>query len=224
MEIIPINQFKINIRLTCYISGLLGIILMMVWLFSFIRSMQSFYKGESSLKGEQYMRAITFFDRSIHWYTPFNPYVRKSAERLWEIGKNAEQQGDTKLSLIAYRTIRRGFFSASSFYQPGRKWIELCESKIFKLTKLQTKNRQGRHRAESLKKEDLFKKKADRPDIIWTIILEIGFLGWVGTILCFIMSGALRGREPKSSALKNLKWVMMSIIFFTIWIIGMIWA
>lgn len=91
-----------SIKKTYMILGLIAIFLIMVWARAFYGSMKAYHQGEIYLKGKQYIKAITFFDRSIHWYTPFNPYVRKSAERLWEIGNYAEGQGDIKLALIAY--------------------------------------------------------------------------------------------------------------------------
>ena len=110
-------------KMACIILCLVAIGLMMVWVRAFYGSMQAYQQGEVYLEEKQYVRAVTFFDRSIHWYTPFNPYVRKSAERLWGIGEHAEKEGDVQLALIAYRTIRRGFYGASHFITPGMAWI-----------------------------------------------------------------------------------------------------
>jgi hypothetical protein len=106
-------------------------------------------QGEAHFTANQYIKAITFFDRSIHWYTPFNPYVRKSAERLWEISKDAQKRGDIRLALIATRTIRRGFIAERSFYTPGRDWIEKCDLRIYDLLKIE------QHRTDVLKGEEI---------------------------------------------------------------------
>ena len=54
------------------------IILISVWIRAFIGAMKNYNKGKDSFDREQYIMAITFFDRSMHWYTPFNPYVERS--------------------------------------------------------------------------------------------------------------------------------------------------
>ena len=69
--------------------ALLVIFLLMVWARVFYGSMQACREGEIHFQKAQYIKAITFFDRSMHWYTLFNPYVRKSAERPWEISQDA---------------------------------------------------------------------------------------------------------------------------------------
>jgi len=66
----------------------------MVWARAFYGSMTAYYEGETYLKAQQYIKSITFFDRSIHWYTPFNFFVERSTERLWGLGNHTEQQGD----------------------------------------------------------------------------------------------------------------------------------
>jgi len=60
--------------------------------------MQDYKTAETLLKENQTIRAITYFDRSLHWYAPLNPYVEWSAKRLWEIGERAEQEKDPRLA------------------------------------------------------------------------------------------------------------------------------
>ncbi|MFC1868337.1 hypothetical protein ACFL0H_09410 [Thermodesulfobacteriota bacterium] len=216
------KQHRKNSNLIWFISGLLCIIVIMVWALAFFRSMQAFHEGEFYFEDRQYIRAITYFDRSIRWYTPFNPYITKSAEQLMAIGRKAEAQDDTLLSLIAYRTIRRGYFAVNNFYQPGKEMIEQCESHIYRLTKLQMEIKGGREGTKSFNKEDLFKGKANRPGVLWSIIVEIGFLGWIGTILGLIISKVSPGKEPESQVLKNIKWAGIIIVFYTMWIMGMV--
>ena len=145
-------------------------------------------QGEAHFTANQYIKAITFFDRSIHWYTPFNPYVRKSAERLWEISKDAQKRGDIRLALIATRTIRRGFIAERSFYTPGRDWIEKCDLRIYELLKLD-QDRKGDLKGEKIDIDTVLKDPQVRgPDILWTIVLLAGLLGWIGSAIGFIMS------------------------------------
>ena len=211
-------------KMVFMILGLITVLLLMVWARIFYSSMKAYYTGESYLRDKQYIRAITFFDRSIHWYTPFNPYVERSAERLWNIGNNAEQKGDTKLALIAFRTIRGGFYSTHSFYKPGREWIKKCDTQINQLMRPELRKR-GSPVSSRMKGGYITERQKDpSPSIFWTIFLEVGFLGWIGSVMGFIIFILGRKEEPKFSIFSSFVWITLTSIFFALWIIGMMKA
>ena len=212
------------VKMTCTILALISISFIMVWARAFYGSMQAYKKAEDYLAEHRYIKAITYFDRSIHWYTPFNPYVRKSAQGLWQIGEHAEERGDIKLALIAYRTIRRGFYAASHFITPGKGWVEKCDSRIHKLVRLESQDRKRGLDFESKKKRILESQKTVPPDIFWSIVLEIGFLGWIGSVIGFIMF-AIRRREGHDKLMySKFLWVVLASVFFALWIVGMMKA
>ena len=213
-----------NKKMIFMILGFMTVILLMVWARVFYGSMKAYYEGETYLKEKQYIRAITFFDRSIHWYTPFNPFVERSAEQIWFLGNHAEQKGDIKLALIAFRTIRGGFYSAYSVYQPGREWIKKCDIKINQLMELEERKR-GTLESSKVGRRYLSERQKDSsPNIFWTIFLEIGFLGWVGSVIGFIMFPLRRTGETKYSTFSSLVWIGLILVFFAFWIIGMMKA
>ncbi len=212
------------LKILSFIMAVIAILLIMVWARVFYGSMQACQEGEIYLKAGQHIKAITFFDRSIHWYTPFNPYVHKSAERLWEISNGAQKRGDIRLTLIAVRTIRRGFIAARSFYTPGRDWIEKCNLRIYELLKIE---QDGKNNLKGEKIEEgsvLDNPQVKGPDILWSIILLAGLLGWIGSVIGFILSGFRHSHERNLLNVSNLKWIILWAAFFTIWIIGMIRA
>jgi hypothetical protein len=187
--------------------GLTLVVLALVWIRAFFVSMHAYQEGEGYLKNQQHIKAITFFDRSIHWYAPLNPYAHKSAQRLWEIGTHAEKQGDIGLALIATRTIRRGFLAARSFYTPGRNWIERCDAKI-----------------ASLMAQDLPSKVSlppTEPNVSWTLILEIGLIGWIGSAFGFLTLSLRGGQTVRLRSRAAIFWGIMVIVFYAMWIVGM---
>lgn len=212
------------IRIACISLGLIATLLIMVWARAFYGSIKAYETGETCLKEGRYIRAITFFDRSIHWYTPLNPYIEKSAERLWQIGEHAEERGDTKLALIAYRAIRRGFYAASHFITPGREWIEKCDSRIRKLVRLESQAMKRSPDFESKKKRILESQKTVPPDVFWSVVLEIGFLGWIGSVIGFIMFAIRRREGPEKSTYLSFVWIGLAFVFFALWIVGMMKA
>ena len=213
-----------NFRTILASVALVVIFLLMVWTRVFYGSMQACREGEIHLQKTQYIKAITFFDRSIHWYTPFNPYVHESAEHLWKISMDAQARGDIRLALIAARTIRRGFVSARSFYLPGRDWIEKCDLRIYALLKIEQGKNDNLIEEKILKGSVFDDPQVRGPDIFWSIILLTGLLGWIGSAIAFLMSGFRASQENKVLNVSNFKWIALWAVCFAVWIVGMVKA
>ena len=213
-----------NFRTILASVALVVIFLLMVWARVFYGSMQACREGEIHLQKTQYIKAITFFDRSIHWYTPFNPYVHKSAEHLWKISMDDQARGGIRLALIATRTIRRGFVSARSFYLPGRDWIEKCDLRIYELLKIEQEKNDNLIEEKIIKGSVFDDPQVRGPDIFWSIILLTGLLGWIGSAIAFLMSGFRASQENKVLNVSNFKWIALWAVCFTIWIVGMMKA
>jgi hypothetical protein len=194
--------------------------LALVWIRAFYGSMHAYQQAEVYLAKHQNIKAITFLDRSIHWYTPLNPYVSKSAQRLWEICTQADQQGDVQLALIAARTIRRGFWGVRSFYVPGKDWINRCDRKIASLMAKEF----GGQKVNVDTALASSTEQAPEPDVFWTLILEVGLFGWIGSAIGFLMHGLTKGRTPELRSRPAMFWGIMIIIFYTLWIVGMVKA
>jgi len=185
------------------------LLLAILWARVFCGSMKDFETGETFLKENQIIRAITYFDRSLHWYAPLNPYVQKSAQRLWEIGDRAERDGDLKLAFIAFSTIRNGFHGSSHFVVPGKQWIERSESRIKDLVRLEVRDKA------------LSDQKVNPPDVFWTVVLEIGLLGWIGSVFVLIFFWAGGVKQPRPRYGSPLPWLIMAAACFSLWIMGM---
>jgi hypothetical protein len=215
---------RLRFRKLLTVLSLLVITLGMLWVKVFMGSMKAYEEGERSLEQSEFTRAVTYYDRSLHWYAPWNPYVERSAQRLWEISEKAEGGGDVRLAIIALRTIRRGFYGASHLYLPGKPWIERCELKIQELLDLEivrhdSSHGEGRVGDGSKKVEDI-----SSPDVFWSLVVEVGFLGWIGSALCFIVSAFPDGRSGRKRLGRSLTWSILLVISFSLWIIGMIKA
>ena len=60
------------------VAAVFLVVLLILWIRVFYGSMQDYKTGETLLKENQTIRAITYFDRSLHWYAPLNPYMERS--------------------------------------------------------------------------------------------------------------------------------------------------
>jgi hypothetical protein len=197
------------------------VFLAMVWVRAFYGSMRAYEQGERYFEKGQFIQAITFFDRSIHWYTPYNPYVEKSANKLWEIGRRSRQDGDVKLALIAVRAVRGGFYSARSFYTPGKNWIRMCDKKIHELEELEKTQKGLQSEPGTGVPVGEKTQEVPGPNPGWSVVVVLSFLGWVGSILVFIFCAFGAKKEGGGRLRRGVPWLGMAGAFYILWIIGM---
>lgn len=221
------RQF-IRYKLTRYIVLvflLLAIMFIAIWIRALIGSNENFAEGEKYFNEKQYIKAITFFDRSMHWYSPFNPYIDRSAEYLLKICEQAEQTNDERLSLFAIETIRNSFYSSRSFYSPGADWIKRCDDKIRYI--INNQNEEILKVKDEFKSQDKTNKQVivyNDPDILWTIVLEIGLFGWIGAVLGFIFYYLRPYLKTRKYIHNYWFWLLVAAVSYSIWIIGLIKA
>jgi len=165
--------------------------------------------------------AITHYERAILWYLPVGGYVTPSAERLWEIGRDLEET-DVKLALIAYRSLRSAFYATRSFYTPGRSWIDRTDERISALMALAPPAFEKEKRMSQAERKDqalAILKRPMRPYAGWSIILEVGFWGWIAGTLLFIFRAF--NTEHQLNMRRGFFWGGVAIFFYSLWIVGM---
>lgn len=94
------------------------------------RQWSQFNRGEKALAAGDHINAIAGFESAIHMYTPLSPLVERSAQKLWTIGQELEQKGESEKALIAYRGLRSAFYATHGLTRPGLSWIARCDEKI----------------------------------------------------------------------------------------------
>jgi hypothetical protein len=204
------------------IKGLIAAGIILILIFGKIFYMQrDHYLQAESYVATDLKRAILEYDVAMHNYTPWSPYIRRSAERLWQIGEMLERKGKPDLAVIAYSSIRSSFYASRSLYTPGKEWIEKCDDKIASLNvdKLVGEGTIKPGESETEKKKHLFVQKTDRaPDPLGSVLLELGFFGWVASIVFVIIKGFdEEGRVKVRTALYGMGFFICS---FAIWVIS----
>ena len=206
---------KKSIGTAVLILGLLAVVLVITWVRIYVGSRQAYGKGMHFLESRETVRAITYFDRSLHWYAPLNPYVEKSAKRLWEIGNHAQDQGDTKMALIAFQSIRQGFYAARSLWTPGKDWIRKCDLKINDMA-----NGQATGGAEATGPD----QAQIGPSIFWSVVVVVSFLVWFGSMIGFIVIGVGDKAWFRYDNPRALLWIALFLGFFVFWVLAMMKA
>jgi hypothetical protein len=187
--------------------------LLMLWGRAFYGSAEAYRQGEESLQQNRWTQAITYFDRAIHWYAPFNPYIEKSAQKLWNLSAELEREGDHTLAVAALTSLKSGYVAASGLFTPGRDWIKRCEDRIEFLCKHDSRG--GQVATEQHKEKGLQTTAA--PSLLWTFVLEIGLLGWISWILWMIVCY----RKEERALTIAVKWGGPVFLFYALWILGM---
>lgn len=191
----------------------------------YFSSMTEFKTAESAFEEADYRTAMIHYERAILWYLPIGAYVERSAARLWEVAEILETQ-DKKLALEAYRSLRSAFYATRSFYTPGQAWIDRTNPKIAVLMAEQTTySEEDRKKSLEQKTEEALAilKRPMKPDPFWSVILVLGFLGWVGGVLLFIWKG-FRDGGMEVFAKRGLFIGTITVFFYALWIIGMMKA
>jgi hypothetical protein len=190
----------------------------MVWGRAVYGSRRAYEQGEMHARADDPVKAVTFFDRAIRWYAPFNPYVEASANRLWEMGLRAAEKGDHRMALMAFQTLRRGFFAARGLYGPGQAWIRKCDEKIYDISGTR------QHRTDSDGQEiETLNASSMSPETMpphpwWSLAVVGAFMGWVASVLGFIVFGMKDGSTPCMEWGRALPWGFGIGVFFALWI------
>jgi len=182
---------------------------------------QEFAGGEEAYTRGAYHVAITHYARAIKWYTPLSNTVRYAVERLWQLGSEAEARGDWHLALEAYQSLRASLYAVQSFYIPYQSWIPKSEAHIAPLL---AKTKAGEEpKADKLAQDTArFAIQLQRhvaPHLGWSILLEIGFLGWVGATIGLIWY--IVDEAGNFARRQGLLWGSLMAVFFALWLIGM---
>lgn len=209
------------IRRVGWIGLFILIFFSMIYLKVFLSSRAEFRTAEAALAKGNDREAIIHYERAILWYLPIGGYVEPSAEALWKLATALEEK-DKELALEAFRSLRSGFYAARSFYTPGKEWIARSDQKIASLMaqELPYSEADKKKTVEQRTEEALaILKRPLKPHTGWSIVLEIGFWGWVAGVLLFIMTGfnAENRVIPKRGLLLG-GWI---VFFYALWIVGM---
>jgi hypothetical protein len=197
----------------------------MVWVRVFVDSRSHWLSGQAEEQDRNWALAIAEYESSIQLYSPFSPWVSRSAERLFALGRQFEGKGDKEMALLAYRGLRTSFLLARSTYIPGKEWIAKANPRIADLVvaQLLEEERLDPARAGEERSRQLALLEEDRsPKLFWVIVLEIGFFGWIGSVFLFIF----RAVKPEGGLEKG--WAIRSyglfLVCFAAWVIGLLKA
>jgi len=184
-----------------------------------------FMNAEEYFTKTEWKLAIREYGNAMHFYTPWSPYIQRSAEKLWQIGEMFEKQGRLEWARLAYETMRSSLYASRGLYTPRKDWIIKCDEKIADLN-VRLLIRDGSIKsaeAEAEKQKQLYVLKVDRaPNPLWAVLVETGLWGWIASVIFIIVKGMdFHGKIIRRFALYGF---LSFILTFTLWIVAMIKA
>jgi len=165
--------------------------------------------------------AIVHYRRAARWYAPGSPYHVEALDALGALGRAAAARGDVEQALSAYRGVRAAILGARSFYTPETARLAAANRRIADLMSQQPAPPvdAGKTR-ERIAAEHLALLEAPmRPNIFWTIVLLLGFAGWVAGAFLFVARAIdsddrIVGKEAR-------RWGTLVVVGFGLFVLGM---
>jgi hypothetical protein len=186
---------------------------------------EHFNRAEKYYADSNWKPAIREYDETMHFYTPWSPYIVKSAERLWRIGGMFEKEDRLDWALIPYSSIRSSFYASRSLYTPHRDWIAKCDEKIADLNvKLLIKGGSvSPADADLERKKQLYVLNVDRaPAPLWSVAVEAALFGWIASVVFIVVRGFDDKGRPRG---RLVTYGMFSFFLtFAIWVISLLKA
>lgn len=204
-------------RKLIFIGGVAVILLLMVVGKVYIHGLKTFQHAEQAFASRNLDQAMIYYERTIRWYLPFNSQVKTSILRLWEIGTQAEKNENHIRAQLAYRKLRSSLYTIRSVYSPYDDWIEKCNNKLSHSTIVD-------YQGDSDKFSPSDKKSGyvTLPATGWSLLIEIGFWGWIASIAGLIWFG-IGSRKP-GHIKTSLRWLGFAIGFYGIWVLSLVKA
>ena len=171
--------------------------------------------------------AAVHHGRAIHMYLPGSPVPARAGDRLLALARAAEERGEPMEARFCYEELRSGFLSVRSFYQPGRRFIEAAEEGLVPLMladdrgnwpdrTLPRAEREAEVRAVLGERED--------PALLWVLVMGLGYLAWLGAAAMAILQGLPRHDRAPIRWPIVLRWGLVSLVGYGLWLAGVAFA
>jgi hypothetical protein len=168
--------------------------------------------------------AVEHFQYAARWYLPGADAPVNAVDALWRIGQTSEQGGNDALALKAYRRMRGAILATRSLYSPFGRRLDAVNDRIANLTadeqlRLGQPTIRDRSRAQLVSDHRSLLEDDPTPSAIWSLLVVLAFLGWVGGSLGTIFRGLDRDAKLVQSSFRN--WLGFTVVSFAFWLLAL---
>lgn len=164
-------------------------------------------------------------ERALHWYLPGAPWPQEAARALVRLAGKLDARGDGESALDAWRMLRSGVLSIRSLYQPMPERLRESEEEIAaRMARDTTGAWPDPGLPEDARRAELLAnlRTVRDPSPGWVVVVEAGFLTWVGGAAAFCLR-AFRG-EAGWDGRAAARWGAVVVAGYAAWIVGMVKA
>lgn len=178
-------------------------------------------EAERLLAADDRDGAIVHLRRAARWYAPLSPYHVRALERLRELGRRAEQAGETERALSAYRALRGAILATRSTYVPERPQLEAANRRIAALMAKQERPGMDAGKSDQqLYQEHLaLLTPIPGPNVFWSCVLLLGFVCWTSAAFALSIRGLDNEERWVPRELK--RWGSLIGVGFSLFILGL---
>lgn len=185
---------------------------------------QGEYRRAEQLQAEgQLHEAAIHYGRALHMYLPLSPLPGKTADRLVSLAELACAQGNRDECRFCYEELRSGFLAVRSFYQPGKKTIELAEER---LSELMLGDERGNWPDRALSEDErkatiraVLEKRED-PKLAWILVMGLGYFVWLGGAGVAIWRGLPMDPQQPIAWQQIKRFGGISLLGYLLWLLG----
>ncbi len=198
-------------RITAFLT-MVVILLLMVLVRVYIGSATEYRRAVEAQEIGDLTSAVNYYGRSIKWYAPLSPWVKRSLEGLWKIGEDSYSQGDLDTAIFAVTTLRSSLYSSRGPFTPFKGQVEMADDWL------------SSHVPEAypgVKEEDLshILRTPKAPNRAWSLSVGIGFIGWILSVFAFIFAVFPDGKG-NFKLRKVLGIGFFVAAFYALWVLG----
>ncbi|MGD2080592.1 MAG: hypothetical protein PVG55_02995 [Nitrospirota bacterium] len=169
--------------------------------------------------------AVREYGTSLRFYVPLSPYTEEAARRLWRMGLEFEERGETMKARAAFSALRGSLYAARSLYTPGKDWIEKCDGRLASMQAalLLEEGRISQGEVDSARKRHLRALRADRaPSPFWSFAAWVSFAGFVASVAFTLLRGL--GPDARPGKRKAAAGLAAAACAFLLWVVSLMMA
>jgi hypothetical protein len=201
-----------SVRISRFLTFVV-VLLIMVLGRVYIGSVVEYNRAVEAAGANDEISAIIHHGRAIKWYAPLNPWVKDSAQALWDIGESAARRGDMETAIFAVETLRSSLHAARGPFQPMTEWIDRSNLWLADHIAQEYPNITEEEVMDTL-------TRPTGPHRGWSVLVGVGFVGWIMAVFLFIFTAFPIYEEGKSSK-KAVFACVAAAVFYLVWILGL---
>jgi hypothetical protein len=178
-------------------------------------------RADAALERSDVEGAIVHYRRAARFYVPASPLHVRGLVALERIAVQAEQAGDSERALSAYRAVRGSIMATRSFYVPERARLARVDARIAALMASQAAPTVdlGKSREQITQEHLALLERVPGPSVAWTLVLLVGFLGWV--LGAFAFSAKAVDDQDRWVLVEAKKWGAVIVLGFGLFVLGL---